>query len=183
MAINPEYAPFAAVALFLVGVVCGAVAARLVLPTRKQLRRLTAELEKLRAEHEAYRGSVTRHFETTSELVASMTESYKAVYDHLAQGARSLCEKTKALAPGEFGAPRLVFDERLDLGANPDPSSREREEAQDEATAAAGENAPDERIPASKEPPTLEMTREPAEESNEEASEERREEEPRPSLH
>jgi uncharacterized membrane-anchored protein YhcB (DUF1043 family) len=117
MPFTAETAPFAAVAILVAGLFVGALAARLVLPSRSQLRRLMADLEKLRAEHEAYRLNVTHHFETTSELVANMTASYKAVYDHLATGARSLCEPTKALQATEFGAPRLVFEDRFDVGA------------------------------------------------------------------
>ena len=115
MPINPEYMTIAAVGVLLLGIIVGAIAARLVLPSRRQLRRLSSELEALRAEHAAYRANVTSHFETTSGLVANMTASYKAVYDHLAAGAQSLCDGSKALEAGEFGAPRLVFDPRVDV--------------------------------------------------------------------
>jgi hypothetical protein len=163
---QPGVAPFAAVAILLAGIVAGAFVARAVLPSRKQLRKLTAELEKLRADHQTYRTNVTRHFETTSELVATMTASYKAVYDHLATGARSLCEPTKTLAPGEFGAPRLVFDEKLDLGAaSPTPEGRATREgpAGDAAGAPASERVTTEEstqpTASDHEPPTLEMTK------------------------
>lgn len=115
MPISPEYMTIAAVGILLLGIIVGAIAARLVLPSRRQLRRLSSELEALRTEHAAYRANVTSHFETTSGLVANMTASYKAVYDHLAAGAQSLCDGSKALEAGEFGAPRLVFDQRVDV--------------------------------------------------------------------
>jgi hypothetical protein len=129
MPINPEYMTIAAVGVLLLGIIVGAIAARLVLPSRRQLRRLSSELEALRAEHAAYRANVTRHFETTSGLVANMTASYKAVYDHLAAGAQSLCDGSKALEAGEFGAPRLVFDQRVDVERLDAESDRTPEEA------------------------------------------------------
>jgi len=115
MSISPEYTSIAAIGILLLGVIVGAIATRLVLPSRRQLRRLSNELESLRAEHAAYRSNVTKHFETTSGLVANMTASYKAVYDHLAAGAQSLCEESKTLEAGGFGAPRLLFDPRVDV--------------------------------------------------------------------
>lgn len=136
MPISPETAPFAAVAILIGGILFGALVARIVLPSRKQLRRLTADLEKLRAEHHAYRVRVTGHFETTSELVANMTASYKAVYDHLATGARSLCEPSKALEAGEFGAPRLVFDDRVDIGKTPPSETAENRDPREKIAGA-----------------------------------------------
>jgi len=145
MLISPQYVPVVAIAVLLLGILVGAVAARLVLPSRRQLRRLTAELETARAEHAAYRASVTTHFETTSDLVASMTASYKAVYDHLAAGAQTLCDGSKALEDGQFGAPRLVFDQRVDV------------ERMDSGVAAAPTATPD--VPAlSSVPPPAELS-------------------------
>lgn len=156
MPISPEYMTIAAVGVLLLGIIVGAIAARIVLPSRRQLRRLSSELEALRAEHAAYRTNVTRHFETTSGLVANMTASYKAVYDHLAAGAQSLCDGSKALEAGEFGAPRLVFDPRVDverLGAESARTPGEAPVAQSPASPAAE--------PASnrEEGPVLEMTK------------------------
>jgi len=161
MPISPEYTPIAAVGILLLGIIVGAIAARLVLPSRRQLRRLTSELESLRAEHAAYRANVTRHFETTSDLVANMTASYKAVYDHLSAGAQTLCDGSKVLEAGGFGAPRLVFDSRVDVGG-PDADVKH---AASESTAAtpptaeAGSDNPTEAKPTRADGPVLEMTK------------------------
>lgn len=156
MPISPEYTTVAAVGILLLGIIVGVIAARLVLPSRRQLRRLTSELESLRSEHAAYRANVTRHFETTSGLVANMTASYKAVYDHLAAGAQSLCDGSKALEAGEFGAPRLVFDPRVEVGRLDAESTRTPNEAQ-----AAQPSAPpaSETVSSRDEGPVLEMTK------------------------
>ncbi len=47
-------------------------------------------------EMDDYRQQVTDHFEKTAMLVGQMTEQYRAVYDHLADGASSLCNDPEA---------------------------------------------------------------------------------------
>ncbi len=75
-------------------------------------RELESELEDLRKEHDIalaeveaakhewkrtqdqldrFREDVTDHFSGTSELLRDLTLQYRAVYDHLTTGARSLC--------------------------------------------------------------------------------------------
>jgi hypothetical protein len=159
MLINPQYTTIAAVGILLLGILVGAITARLVLPSRRQLRRLTSELESLRAEHATYRGNVTKHFETTSELVANMTASYKAVYDHLATGAQSLCDGSKALEEGQFGAPRLVFDQRVDVERLDAGSAHARGEQPDVKPATAPVASEPSSRSESREAPVLEMTR------------------------
>lgn len=87
------------------GLVVGGLTVWMVVPSRKQLRDLQIELEHTRSEHRVYRVKVTEHFQETSDLVANMTASYKAVYDHLACGAHDLCEGRPALESGKFGVP------------------------------------------------------------------------------
>lgn len=50
----------------------------------------TAALAK---KHEEFREEVSDHFLKTAELVNQMTHSYKAVYDHLRDGARDLLDE------------------------------------------------------------------------------------------
>ena len=105
-----------AAAVFVLGLLAGALLARLVLPSRRKLRQLVTELDAARTEHQVYRSEVSHHFEKTSELVAAMTASYKAVFDHLADGAQTLCSENAALGAGRFAAPRLVFDQDVNVG-------------------------------------------------------------------
>ncbi|MEC9341617.1 MAG: DUF1043 family protein [Pseudomonadota bacterium] len=41
---------------------------------------------------ESYKAEVTAHFEKTAELFGDLTESYRAVYEHMAQSAQGLCD-------------------------------------------------------------------------------------------
>lgn len=51
----------------------------------------------LRREFEAYKDGVNQHFATTAELFKDMTEKYRDVYTHLANGAEELCETRPAV--------------------------------------------------------------------------------------
>jgi len=109
---TPEVAVFF---LILCGAAAGALVAFFLLPSPRQVRRLQEEIDALRAEHERYKGQVTSHFHKTAELVGVMTQSYKNVYDHLAQGAQTLCEGPPAL-PADFGEARLIADASFVVG-------------------------------------------------------------------
>jgi uncharacterized membrane-anchored protein YhcB (DUF1043 family) len=52
---------------------------------------LQAELDQLAERFTEYREQVAQHFMQTSNLVQEMTQSYRAVYEHLASGAYRLC--------------------------------------------------------------------------------------------
>jgi uncharacterized protein len=51
---------------------------------------LDQELHETRAELERYRNRVIEHFTTTADLVNQLTADYRAVYEHLANGAQQL---------------------------------------------------------------------------------------------
>ncbi|MBI1194272.1 MAG: DUF1043 family protein [Gammaproteobacteria bacterium] len=53
-------------------------------------------LQQSKDEMEQYRKEVTAHFEKTAKLVGAMTEQYRAVYDHLSDGAQKLCNDPTA---------------------------------------------------------------------------------------
>lgn len=46
----------------------------------------------MEAAHQQFRDEVNQHFVETAELINRMTDSYKAVFDHLSQGAERLVE-------------------------------------------------------------------------------------------
>lgn len=70
------------------------------------------EVRRLRTSHKKYHREVTEHFRETARLVGRMTEDYRAVYRHLAEGAERLAE-------GETGPPGLR-DQRLLSRGNED---------------------------------------------------------------
>jgi len=77
---------------FLLGTALGCIVAWLVLSRNRKTQQLQTELNELREHFTDYRDQVTQHFMQTSSLVQAMTESYRAVYEHLASGARHLCD-------------------------------------------------------------------------------------------
>lgn len=84
------------------------------------------ELKRRRQEAEAYRDQVAEHFGGTSRLLRDLTLQYRAVYQHLAEGARDLC--ADGAIPLELGLPdspllpgaeSLELDERAAGGEAP----------------------------------------------------------------
>ncbi|MDX1491205.1 MAG: DUF1043 family protein [Pseudohongiellaceae bacterium] len=57
---------------------------------------LEDRVQELQRNHAIYREEVSDHFNTTAELVQQMTDSYKDVYQHLANGAQGLCSEDVA---------------------------------------------------------------------------------------
>jgi uncharacterized membrane-anchored protein YhcB (DUF1043 family) len=77
---------------FSLGTILGCIGAYLFFGRHSQTARLQEELRELRKRFSDYREQVSAHFMRTSDLVQEMTRSYRAVYEHLASGARELCE-------------------------------------------------------------------------------------------
>ncbi|HTF35368.1 MAG TPA: DUF1043 family protein [Myxococcota bacterium] len=121
----------AALAGLLVGRTSGRAAA-------KRCHELEEELAASQAALGKYRSEVGAHFGQTSELLRAMTHHYRAVYEHLAEGARTLCPEQatglgagldlallpeEAQDPGETAAPQAIAP-RED-GPNGTPRSAE----------------------------------------------------------
>ena len=82
----------AAAGSLLVGILVGALFARAVSRREAvQARELKEQLRSSEAEHTRYRGQVSEHFGETSRRLRDLTLQYKSVYEHLADGARTLC--------------------------------------------------------------------------------------------
>ena len=74
-----------------VGIVIGIAFTRRLGSDAIRLQHLEEKLESMSESHMEYRNNVSEHFNTTSELINQMTDSYKKVYGHLAIGAQDLC--------------------------------------------------------------------------------------------
>jgi uncharacterized membrane-anchored protein YhcB (DUF1043 family) len=84
------------------GILVGLLVGRRYSRDRLHCRELEAELASSRASEAGYREQVAAHFTETSELVHGLTLQYRAVYDHLADGARTLYpERMMELAQGD----------------------------------------------------------------------------------
>ena len=62
----------------------------------KRAKALENEVDNLRKEKEQYRKQVSEHFQKTAHLFQDMTEQYKVLYTHLADGAETLCSENAA---------------------------------------------------------------------------------------
>jgi len=67
---------------------------RLTSKEREDKKRLEIELEESREELKNYRSEVTSHFQETAHKFNALTENYRNIYEHLARGAQSLCDKS-----------------------------------------------------------------------------------------
>jgi uncharacterized membrane-anchored protein YhcB (DUF1043 family) len=84
---------------FALGLVLGCIGAYLFFGRYSHTAKLREELSELRERFADYRDQVTQHFMRTSELVQEMTQSYRAVYEHLATGAQELCDEEVEAPP------------------------------------------------------------------------------------
>jgi uncharacterized membrane-anchored protein YhcB (DUF1043 family) len=60
-------------------------------PSERKLREAEAQLSASEATLDAYRRQITDHFRGTADRVNRLTEDYRDLHSHLAQGAMSLC--------------------------------------------------------------------------------------------
>ena len=74
-----------------IGIGAGFVFGRAENKSAKQAKQLAEELQDTKARLETHHQQINEHFTKTGELVNNMTESYRAVYQHLASGAQTLC--------------------------------------------------------------------------------------------
>lgn len=84
-----EFLIMVSVILFCLGGLVGAVISRSLLPPNGQ-RDLEERLRASRQELAQYQQDVAQHFAETSQLVNNLTQSYREVHEHLAQGAMEL---------------------------------------------------------------------------------------------
>lgn len=68
----------------------------------ERARELEDRLQLAEDEMNRYRHEVSEHFGQTSKLLRDLTLQYRNVYEHLAEGARTLCPEAGALLPGSL---------------------------------------------------------------------------------
>jgi len=73
----------------------------------EEKRAVDEALAAARADAEQYRGRVVEHFYGTSEQLRALTVQYRAVYEHLAEGAQALCPETFQALRAGLDAPAL----------------------------------------------------------------------------
>jgi uncharacterized membrane-anchored protein YhcB (DUF1043 family) len=75
----------------LTGAVIGAVLFKMLMSDEARVRELEEELQTLSEEHETYKSNVHHHFASSAQLLGRLTDSYRDVFLHMADGARTLC--------------------------------------------------------------------------------------------
>jgi len=105
---------------------------------KSKARSLEGELSSMKEEFGRYREDVNSHFQTTAELIQHMTDSYKAVYRHLASGSQQLCSGQVMLDLDE--APRLASGSNgAEKSSAESASQEEAHSAKKRADASAGD--------------------------------------------
>jgi len=106
-ALDPVLLAIAAGALlatFLIGLAFGRASSR---RTAERARDLEDRLQLAEEEMNQYRAQVSDHFSDTSKLLRDLTLQYRNVYEHLAEGARTLCPEAGRLLPSSFAEAAL----------------------------------------------------------------------------
>jgi uncharacterized membrane-anchored protein YhcB (DUF1043 family) len=85
------------------------------------------EIKRVETELREYRADVVEHFTGTSGLLRDLTVQYRSVYDHLTQGATSLCPE------GSIDLLEGLQSEKLLEGAGSSGPASDEERPQDEA--------------------------------------------------
>jgi len=122
---------------------------RLTSNERKNNKRLQAELEQSRDEIRDYRSRVTNHFRETARRVNVLTENYRDVYEHLALGAKDLCDKNNApelmneLKRNPMLSEETAEDPVIDQEAVPVQTNAESKIADEDQDTAADPTAPE----------------------------------------
>jgi uncharacterized membrane-anchored protein YhcB (DUF1043 family) len=115
-------------AVFLIGLAVGRASSR---RTAEHARDLEDRLQLAEEEMNQYRAQVSEHFSDTSKLLRDLTLQYRNVYEHLAEGARTLCPEADRLLPSSFAEAALPApaDEDDGIGASalraPEPAPHE----------------------------------------------------------
>ena len=76
--------------------------------SQKEKQAMQDKLDQAQKEMANYKHEVTEHFVATAGLVNNLTESYQAVHEHLAKGAKSLCDHQVAVNRLEVTRPVVI---------------------------------------------------------------------------
>ncbi|TQV80212.1 DUF1043 family protein [Exilibacterium tricleocarpae] len=93
-----------------VGCVVGALLSRSLNPREKQNRDLEQRLQQAEQRLSGYQQEVTEHFAQTSQLVNSLTQSYREVHEYLASSALKLSNPDVSRQILEAGKGKLPSD-------------------------------------------------------------------------
>ncbi|RLP53641.1 MAG: DUF1043 family protein [Ketobacter sp.] len=115
---------------FLAGLVLGALGCFLIMNKAKTQSNIEQQLRELQEEFTAYRENVNTHFNSTAEMVNTLTQNYLAVQKHLETAADSFAEPPKSFkldTPNKLPRKKTEF---ISLEAKPKESLPEEADAE-----------------------------------------------------
>ena len=72
---------------------------------RKVIMDLESQLDQAKQDRADYEAEVSEHFSQTADLLHKLTDDYRAVYTHLADGAEQLCGDRVSISEATLTAP------------------------------------------------------------------------------
>ena len=78
--------------IFLGGMLAGALLNHLLPGSTSERGKLQNQLDELQNDFKDYQEKVSDHFGTTAHLINKLTDTYRDVHEHMANGAETLCE-------------------------------------------------------------------------------------------
>ena len=110
--VNPELVLVIIVVALIIFAGAGIFLGTRISSDKRRIKELEDELNDTKKDLDNYRGKVNSHFKKTSDLFSKMTDSYRAVYLHLAEGSQELCTSDAALLkPGNNEFLKVAHEE------------------------------------------------------------------------
>ena len=94
---------FAAFALAILGIMLGFLVGRRTSTADQKYRDVERKLDQVMQEKALYEDEVMEHFGETAQLLNKLTDSYRDVHNHLAQGAGQLCRGQGPIGLDQIG--------------------------------------------------------------------------------
>ncbi len=94
---------------------------------RKVIMDLESQLDQAKHDRADYEAEVSEHFSQTADLLHKLTDDYRAVYSHLADGAEQLCGDRVSISEAALTARRRTrLTNRIWLGLRNHWTTRQR---------------------------------------------------------
>jgi hypothetical protein len=123
----------AAAAFFITGLLMGMALGRSHEADTERVKELEAEVKHSKEEAAKYQDHVAQHFMRTADLLHTMTANYRAVYEHLADGAQNLCAgQVQSLTPAALRERLLSTNHKEDTApadSHPAPQKETEQES------------------------------------------------------
>jgi len=94
--------------------------------------------DQIRKEFDEYRQNVTAHFARTAEHFQTIGKEYRALYEHMASGADSLCDREETNG-------RLSFEPQAAPAVAEEPAAQEADDTPGTEVDGSGDETPDKR--------------------------------------